>query len=133
MSIINMMGGPTEFAKLFGGGSSSPTGSNSAPTYCPPTYYECSKHGWYGDISRCFTCPSCELNIDKFCNYCKKTFKFVNIDQLLTVHNSVRKPTISDHNRIVRKYSKGQTKVIYFCSGSCYQLYEKNKTSCILS
>ena len=98
----------------------------------PPSYYECSKHSWSGDIANHFTCPSCELNKNKSCQSCKKTFKFVNVDLLLTVHSSIRKPTESYHNRIIRKYSKGQKKVIYFCSGGCYQSYLTNKTPCII-
>ena len=130
MSVINMLGHDA-FATAFGGGGGSTT---EQTTYQPPVsgaYYQCSKHSWYGDIAYRFSCPSCEFNTNKSCHSCKNVFKFVNPEQLLTVHYSRRKPTNDD--KIIRKFSKGNRRVIYFCSGKCYQSYEENKKSCIIS
>ena len=131
MNFINLMGWPYAYSKALGFGKSD-TETKTAYESDPRPHYECSKHHWSGEIAYYFSCPSCELKSYKSCQFCTNTFRFNNLEFLLTRHSSTEKPTIADYNKIIRKYSKSQNKVIYFCSGGCYQAYEKNKTSCII-
>lgn len=121
MSVINMCGGPNEFAKAF----SFPMDVKESPE----SYYtyECHTHKWRGENSRYFGCPSCYVDWEKVCYYCRKTFKIIDADDLLTIPRNVRKPYECTHPGVIRKYSKGKRSVVYFCSGACYQSHEKNK------
>lgn len=129
--------GHENFSTIFGGGGGDRSNDTSGSTYQPSHNrypYQCSEHGWFGILAQTFTCPTCECKskTQQSCRICYKPFLVDNPDKLFTIHHT--SPTISesDQNKYMRKYSKGNRRIIYFCDNGCYQSYKQNKSKCVM-